>query len=149
MKPSITPIMFAGLLVVSASLTAGAQQAPLPATPAPAEAQEVEPLSIYFGTGSSSISTEGTLVLDEAARLFRAGDPIVMIVAGGADTIGDPRSNLELSIRRAQKVADGLVARGIPVERLQVLGRGQSDLAVTTDTNVDNAQNRVVEISWR
>ena len=110
---------------------------------------EPEPLRIYFQTGESAVSDEGVAVLDEAARLFRDGNPIVMIVAGGADTVGQADYNLSLSIQRAQSVADGLVQRGIPVGRLQVLGRGNSELPVETDEGIAEQDNRVVEISWR
>lgn len=110
---------------------------------------EQEPLSIRFPTGAASVPADGTSTLDEAARLFRAGNPIVMIVTGGADTVGDPQMNLALSVARAQSVADGLVARGIPADRLQVLGRGTTELPVDTDTGTAEEANRVVEISWR
>ena len=117
---------------------------------APALAQTAdEGLKIHFATGSSAIGSDGVGVLDTAARLFRDGNPIVMIVAGVADTVGRPESNLRLSIRRAQAVADGLVARGIPADRLQVLGRGNSDLVVQTADEVDSPENRIVSITWR
>ena len=106
-------------------------------------------LRVYFPTGRAAIDAPQQDVLDQAARLFRDGNPIVMILTGNADTVGSPRSNLDLSIRRARAVADGLVDRGIPIERLQVLGRGNSELPVTTDTGVPNAENRSVVITWR
>ena len=118
--------------------------------PALAFAQaEQEPLSISFPTGAATVPASGLDTLDEAARLFRAGNPIVMIVTGGADTVGDAGRNLELSVARAQGVADGLVARGIPADRLQVLGRGTTELPVDTSTGIAEQANRVVEISWR
>ena len=96
-----------------------------------------------------SVDSDQVSTLEQAARLFREGSPIVMISTGGADTVGAPEDNLELSIERAQAVVDGLVARGIPVERLQVLGRGITDLAVKTEAGVSRRENRVVEITWR
>ena len=115
-----------------------------------AAAQEApESLKVYFELGSARIAQEQQDTLDQAARLFREGQPYVMIVAGGADTVGPPGPNLELSLARAQSVADGLVARGIPVGRLQVLGRGTSELAVETDDGVAEPENRVAEITWR
>lgn len=111
--------------------------------------QEQDSLKIYFRTGSASVDSDQVSTLDQAARLFREGSPIVMISTGGADTVGAPEDNLELSIERAQAVVDGLVARGIPVERLQVLGRGITDLAVKTEAGVSSRENRVVEITWR
>ncbi len=112
---------------------------------APAE----ESLKVFFPTGSARIEAQEIATLEEAARLYRDGSPIVMVVAGGADTVGDPQDNLGLSIRRAQAVADALVARGIPARRLQVLGRGNSELEVKTGDGVSTPENRVVEITWR
>lgn len=110
---------------------------------------EQEGLAILFDSGLSKIRPDQQPVLDQAARLFRDGNPIVMIVSGNADTVGDPNANLDLSIRRARSVADGLVARGIPINRLQVLGRGNSELPIPTPDGTANAQNRSVIINWR
>ncbi|MCB1343034.1 MAG: hypothetical protein KDK24_18590 [Pseudooceanicola sp.] len=89
----------------------------------------------------------GTSVPAQQAQTFRGGDPLVMIVAGGAETIGSARSTL--SPARVTAVAGALSARGIPVERLQVLGRGTSGLAVRTGPASDEPRNRFVEVSWR
>ena len=106
-------------------------------------------LRVYFGSGSAQVAPDQADTLDQAARLFREGNPFVMILAGTADTVGVAERNLDLSLRRARAVADGLVARGIPVGRLQVLGRGNSELEVETGDGVANEENRVVVISWR
>ena len=117
--------------------------------PAAGAQEEVEGLKVYFDLGSARVASDQQDVLDRAARLFRDGDPYVMILAGGADTVGPPGPNLDLSLNRANAVADQLVARGIPVGRLQVLGRGTTDLEVETADGVAEAENRVVEITWR
>lgn len=115
-----------------------------------AHAQDAkEGLKLYFDTAGATIDAEGAKVLDQAARLFRDGNPIVMIVSGGADTVGLAERNLTLSIRRAIAVADGLTARGIPADRLQVLGRGESELNVRTGDEAPNPENRVAVITWR
>jgi len=106
-------------------------------------------LKVYFDMGASGIRSDQRDVLDRAAGLFREGNPIVMIVSGSADTIGSPADNLDLSLMRAQAVARGLSDRGIPVERLQVLGRGNSELVVPTGDEVANPENRSVTITWR
>ena len=122
----------------------------------PADAQEAanstddsQWLKVYFQTGSSQISADQLNTLDTAVRTFREGDPFVMIVAGSADTVGSADTNLDLSIRRANAVATALSERGIPIERLQVLGRGNSEIPVETGEGVAEPENRVVEISWR
>ena len=117
--------------------------------PAEEQSEEAPWLKVYFESGSSRISADQVATLDRAVRTFREGDPFVMIVAGGADKVGDPAVNLNLSLLRATEVATALTERGIPIERLQVLGRGNSELEVNTAEGVPEAENRVVEISWR
>lgn len=143
MRRWMSPLALAALLALAQG-PAAAQ-----AVPGSAASDSQDSLRIYFDLGSAHVGGSEEATLDQAARLFRDGSPIVMIVAGGADTVGDPTENLDLSIRRAQAVADGLVARGIPAERLQVLGRGTSELAVPTEGNVASRENRLVEITWR
>ncbi len=88
-------------------------------------------------------------MLDQASRLYRDGNPILMIVAGSTDTLGAPELNLLLSQQRASTVLRGLIARGIPAERFQVVAKGETDLTVATPDDVSEERNRRVEITWR
>jgi outer membrane protein OmpA-like peptidoglycan-associated protein len=102
-------------------------------------------LVIYFQSGSTVIQDETEL--NHAARLFRDGNPIVMIVSGGTDAVGSPVQNLLLSENRAKAVLRALIARGIPAERFQVLAKGETDPAV--ESGEAEPKNRRVEITWR
>lgn len=88
-------------------------------------------------------------MLDHASRAFNEGKPIVMILTGTADRTGDAAVNLDLSERRAAAVLRGLIARGIPADRFQVLAKGETELPVPTNPGVAELQNRRVEITWR
>ena len=88
-------------------------------------------------------------MLDHASRAYNEGKPIVMILTGSADRTGSAEANLELSQRRAAAVLKGLLDRGIPADRFQVLAKGETDLPVPTSTGVAEGQNRRVEITWR
>lgn len=114
-------------------------------------AADAKPDSIVllFGSGSAAIRPEDEALLDKAARLYRDGDPIVMIVTGSSDSTGAAQANLTLSERRANAVVAALVSRGIPVQKLQVLGKGVSDPPVTGASGRDEEQNRRAEITWR
>ncbi len=136
-----------GIAGLSAGLIAGLSAGLLLA--GSAAAQSEGSLAVYFDIGSAALQSEQAQVLDKAARLYREGSPIVMILSGGTDTLGPAGVNLSLSIDRARTVLDGLVARGIPVERLQIAGRGETDLEVETGDGVAEARNRNVEITWR
>jgi outer membrane protein OmpA-like peptidoglycan-associated protein len=115
----------------------------------PEAAKGPDSLSIYFSPSSAAITAQGDSVLDQAARTYRDGKPIIMVVSGGSDTTGSAASNLSLSQRRADNVLQGLVARGIPIERFQVLAKGETEPAVPDPRGKAEPRNRRVEISWR
>jgi outer membrane protein OmpA-like peptidoglycan-associated protein len=114
---------------------------PAPSTPSS--------LVLHFDAGSATVRQQDVALLDQASRLYRAGNPIVMIVTGTADTTGSAAVNLRLSEQRANNVFQGLVSRGIPAERFQVIAKGQTDLVVPTPPDTAEERNRRVEITWR
>lgn len=149
MKILNTKTMMLALGILAGPSALAAQETTQGDTPIVEVAEEAPWLKVYFASGSATISTDQADTLDRAVRTFREGDPFVMIVAGGADKVGNPSQNLNLSIQRATAVAAALTDRGIPIERLQVLGRGNSELQVATADGIAEEENRVVEISWR
>ncbi len=141
-----------------------AQQAQAPAAPPPAPAALAPPatppaqaaaqpakdsLSVFFDTGSAALRAQDRAVLDQAARLYRAGQPIVMILTASTDPTGSAIGNLSLSQRRANTVLHGLVSRGIPAERFQILAKGESDLPVPAKRGQPEPRDRQVQIAWR
>jgi outer membrane protein OmpA-like peptidoglycan-associated protein len=134
------------LFVAAAALLGGtAARAQNPSAPAKA----ADSLSIYFDPGSASVTPQGQTTLDQAARTYRDGKPIVMVVSGGTDSTGSAAANLRLSQQRADNVLQGLIARGIPVERFQILAKGETEPAVPAPEGTPEARNRRVEITWR
>ena len=114
-----------------------------------AAAAAPDKLTILFPDGSARIDGSGVSTLDQASRLYRAGNPIVMIVTGATDATGDASQNLVLSERRARAVLDGLVERGVPIAKLQLLAAGSTVPAVSEPSGAAAPENRRVEISWR
>lgn len=144
--------MFNRFSVLTAAMTtlaasAAFAQSPQPSPTAPAKAPDS--LSVYFDSGSAAINQKGDRALDQAARTYRDGKPIIMVVSGGSDATGSAAGNLKPSQDRADKVLQGLVARGIPIERFQVLAKGQTEPAVPDPEGTPEPANRRVEISWR
>jgi outer membrane protein OmpA-like peptidoglycan-associated protein len=135
--------VFATTALIVGTTMALAQTSSAPPAKAP------DSLSIYFDPGSSAITPDGLGVLDQAARTYRDGKPIVMVVSGASDSTGSAAANLRLSQFRADHVLQGLIARGIPVERFQVLAKGETEPAVPVPDGTAEARNRRVEISWR
>ena len=130
--------MLALLLVGGPAAHAAENQAP--------EAKAPDKLVILFNEGSATITGSGDATLDEASHLYRVGNPIVMVVTGSTDSVGNPERNLTLSEQRARVVLNGLVARGIPVAKLQLLATGATE--ATGDGGAQPADRSAV-ITWR
>ena len=150
-----TQILFCAALLAGVSVAEAQNTTPAPSAPSPApNAAGPAPsapssLVLYFDSGSATVRPQDAPLLDQASRLYRAGKPIVMIVTGSSDTTGAAAANLRLSEQRANNVLQGLVSRGIPVERFQVLAKGGTDPAVPTPPGVAEERNRCVELTWR
>ena len=133
---------------------AAVQAAPdVPLATRPTVGQEVKAvvnneLEVDFSRGTARLSPSGARQLDVAARLFRDVNPVRMFVSGHSDNVGDEYSNLLLSARRAQVVKAGLVARGIPANRLLLQALGTSDPA-SSGAGSQQVDDRRVTVTWR
>lgn len=114
---------------------------PAPAPePAPAPAPEpckptVETITIsaeqLFNFDKSGISDQGKQSLDEiAAKLKQHDDIELVMVTGHTDRIGSEAYNQKLSERRANAVKDYLGAQGVNANRMQAVGKGESEPVV-------------------
>lgn len=85
-------------------------------------------------------------VLDDVARLLRDHPEYRRVsIVGHADYQGDAEANLRLSQRRAERVRDELIRRGVDPARLVVSAVGESDPLVEGRRVLDNRINRRVE----
>lgn len=99
--------------------------------PAPAATPAPEPVPmpaprVRFAFDDATIPPEAAPELDAIAAWLAAHPATSIRVDGHADPRGGEAYNHALSVRRAQAVADALVARGIPRERLVVAGFGET-----------------------
>lgn len=117
-------------------------------TASPAKAGSPSSLIILFDVGSSRLRSSAKETLDRASRAYVEGKPIVMVISGSSDRSGNSKSNLKLSQSRANAVLKGLLDRGIPAERFQILAKGETDLPVSTPPGTANKENRRVVITW-
>ena len=72
-----------------------------------------------------------------------------MVVTGHTDSTGALAANDTLSLSRAKVVAQLLVDKGAAAARVEAVGRGKRELLVKTADEVDEPQNRRVEIIVR
>ncbi|MCB0994158.1 MAG: OmpA family protein, partial [Acidimicrobiales bacterium] len=100
---------------------------------------------IQFATGSATILTESTPILDEVADTLLANPGLRLVVEGHTDNIGSPESNQVLSEQRAASVVAYLVAAGVDDARLAPVGKGQTEPKASNDTAEGRAENRRIE----
>lgn len=104
------------------------------------------PEAILFAVNSFTVRPGLNSDMAALARsLERYPDSTVQIV-GHTDSDGDAAFNQQLSERRANAVADVLLDQGVPFNRIQTFGRGESQPIATNLTPEGKQQNRRVEI---
>ena len=104
------------------------------------------PEAILFASGSFTVRPGlNDDMFNLTKSLQRYPESTIQIV-GHTDSDGDAGSNQQLSERRANAVADVLLNQGVPFQRIQTFGRGESQPIASNFTPEGKAQNRRVEI---
>jgi len=135
-----------------------------PGKPAVMEEREVEKLfgpalralppqparfTLYFDQDSTRLTPESGSLLAQVVEAIRARRGADTSVVGHTDTLGEAGHNYELSLRRAEAVADLLVAAGLSREALEVTSHGEENLLVPTADGIAEPRNRRVEVTVR
>jgi outer membrane protein OmpA-like peptidoglycan-associated protein len=101
---------------------------------------------IQFATASDVIKPVSDRIVDEVAAALRDNPGIELVrIEGHTDNEGGVASNLDLSTRRAARVRQALIKRGIDARRLESKGYGQSRPIATNATPAGRQANRRVE----
>jgi len=110
---------------------------------------EPKHFTLYFKFESDALTDEsGRKVPEILAAVKRLTVPEVVVV-GHTDTLGDPKTNVSLGLKRAMSVKSVLVDAGIAPPLIEVASHGEADLLVKTRDNKAEPRNRRVEISVR
>ncbi len=106
--------------------------------------------TLRFKSGSATqLTPDSEAVIQQlSANLENREAPEIRIV-GHTDRVGSLLANDRLSKGRAQTVAEILTAKGIPLNMMEVTGRGEREPEIVTEDGVDEPKNRRVEISIR
>jgi outer membrane protein OmpA-like peptidoglycan-associated protein len=102
--------------------------------------------NLFFDTGSDVINKESYFELDKLVSTMTQNPALLLKITGHTDNIGDTKSNLLLSQKRAQSVVDYLTAKNIPKGRLSGEGMGESKPIGNNDTESGRAKNRRTEV---
>jgi outer membrane protein OmpA-like peptidoglycan-associated protein len=104
---------------------------------------------LYFLDNSDEFTPAAKLEISKiSAQIAGHPDPEVVVV-GHTDRVGSAAYNDALSLRRAERVRNGLAQMGIPRAQISVAGRGEREPLVVTQDEVAEPRNRRVEITVR
>jgi len=101
---------------------------------------------VLFDTDEAKLKPGAAPTLDRLARFLQNNEGTRVMVEGYTDSRGTEQYNQDLSDRRATAVADALESRGVPRDRINVAGRGESLPVASNDTPAGRQRNRRVEI---
>lgn len=104
------------------------------------------PSDISFNVNSAAIQSSFKPILDRFAQTLVANTATTVQIIGHTDSTGNDSINNPLSVNRAARTRDYLVARGVLASRIMIDGRGSRDPVADNRSAQGRAQNRRVEI---
>ena len=104
------------------------------------------PGRITFDFGSANLKSEYYEVLNSVASVLEEFGRTYIDVYGHTDSIGSQKYNFKLSYRRANCVADYLIAQGCNFHRFSIRGFGETNPVASNASKSGRSQNRRVEI---
>lgn len=105
------------------------------------------PSNVTFASNSSDLNSQFFTTLDSVGTVLKEYNKTVVEVAGHTDSTGSDEYNKQLSMRRAQTVANYLTGRGVKQERLLTVGAGEAYPVASNDTEQGKQLNRRVELT--
>jgi outer membrane protein OmpA-like peptidoglycan-associated protein len=101
--------------------------------------------AVLFDFDDDALTDDALQQLEEVYLLLKKNRAMYMEFSGHTDVIGPDGYNMGLSRRRAQRVIDHLVSKGINAQRLQLTFYGKQQPVANNETDDGRHQNRRVE----
>ncbi len=99
-----------------------------------------------FASGSDQLQADFLPVLETLASVVRRFDQTRLEIMGYTDSQGRAEYNRQLSLRRAEAVANQLTSAGVDQGRIRSTGLGEQQPLASNDTAAGRAINRRVEL---
>jgi outer membrane protein OmpA-like peptidoglycan-associated protein len=101
---------------------------------------------LLFGYDEATLEPNARQVVERIGRMLVTTHIPHVRVDGHSDAVGGIDYNVQLSLRRAQSVADALVGAGVAAATIEVRGLGKSAPIASNQTAEGRMQNRRVAI---
>ncbi len=107
----------------------------------------IMPGNITFVTAGHDLNADFYEVLDSVILVLQEFNKTIIVSAGHTDNRGSDEYNQGLSERRANSVAQYLLAKGVVEARIETVGFGESNPIADNGTAEGRSLNRRVELS--
>lgn len=101
---------------------------------------------VLFETGKASLMVGAKRAMDKLVDFLHENDARKVLIEGHTDNVGSSTYNIDLSLRRAESVADVLKEKGIEESRIVTKGYGEQYPVTANSSASGKQQNRRVEI---
>jgi outer membrane protein OmpA-like peptidoglycan-associated protein len=105
--------------------------------------------TLQFRFESDALTDESTAQVPAILKAVMDLAVPEVVVVGHTDTMGEPKANVALGLKRAMTVRNILVAAGLNGAAIDVTSVGELDLLVKTPDETPEPRNRRVDISVR
>jgi outer membrane protein OmpA-like peptidoglycan-associated protein len=105
--------------------------------------------TLQFKFESDALTDASVAQIPAILAAVRAIPVPEVAVVGHTDTMGEPKTNVALGLKRAMTVRNILVQAGLAPSTVDVSSHGEADLAVKTRDKTAEPRNRRVEITVR
>ncbi len=102
---------------------------------------------LLFPPGQYKLSKSAYKVIDQVYSILKDKKYFILIEGHTDSSISKKISNMELSLKRAISVAEYLIKKGYPKDKITVCGYGDSKPLYPEDTLSGRAKNRRVEVT--
>jgi outer membrane protein OmpA-like peptidoglycan-associated protein len=110
---------------------------------------EPRSFTLYFKFESDELTDESArLVPTVLSDVRQRSDPEVAVI-GHTDTMGHPKANIQLGMKRAAFVRNLLVEAGLDSATIELVSHGEAALLIRTPDETPEPRNRRVEITVR
>ena len=103
--------------------------------------------AVEFETSKALLKTESYPVLGQIATIMNKYRAYHLTISGHTDSVGDSQSNKTLSEKRAKACYEYLLKKGIPANRMNYVGFGESQPIADNINMAGRQKNRRVEFT--
>lgn len=102
--------------------------------------------NLFFATGKFQLEKKSRTELNKLIAFLGANPNLKIEIAGHTDDVGDTKSNLDLSNKRANSVYTYLMEQGVQKERIRFAGYGETRPLKPNTTEQNRQLNRRIEM---